>query len=67
MPSADQRIPELSMVVLRHRVESDEGPVLPEGRSGTVVHAYRDGEHYEVEFEDPACAVTVTRGDIRLA
>jgi hypothetical protein len=68
MPTADQRIPELSMVVLRHRVRlGSEGPVLSEGHSGTVVHAYKDGEHYEVEFEHPACAVTVARGDIRPA
>jgi hypothetical protein len=61
-----EAIPELRMVVLTHAVESD-GTILPEGRSGTVVHAYRDGKHYEVEFEHPACAVTVERGDIEPA
>jgi hypothetical protein len=62
-----RKIEELSMVVLRHPVTSDEGDRLPEGRRGTVVHAYRDGRHYEVEFVDPACAVTVDRTDIRPA
>jgi type III restriction enzyme len=57
-------IPELSVVALRHSVEC-KGAVLPEGGKGTVVHVYRDGEHYEVEFAEPfPCTVTLRRGDI---
>jgi hypothetical protein len=45
-----------------------KGRVLPEGGRGTVVHAYRDGEHYVVEFSEPfPCAVTVGRDDIQPA
>lgn len=67
MPSIkDRSIRELSIVALRHPLES-KGRVLPEGDRGTIVHAYRDGEHYEVEFSEPfPCAVTVSRDDIRL-
>jgi hypothetical protein len=60
-------IPELSTVVLRRRVES-KGDVLPEGRRGTVVHAWGDGQHYAVEFTEPRSQVVdVERGDITLA
>jgi hypothetical protein len=57
-------IPELSAVALRHPVEC-KGGVLPEGAKGTVVHVYRDGEHYEVEFAEPfPCTITLRRDDI---
>jgi type III restriction enzyme len=57
-------LPELSVVALSHPVEC-KGRVLPEGGKGTVVHVYRDGEHYEVEFADPfPCTVTLRRADI---
>ena len=60
-----KRIPELSVVALRHSRECD-GKVLPEGAKGAVVHAYRDGADYEVEFEEPFhCVVTIGRDDIR--
>jgi type III restriction enzyme len=56
---------ELNVVALRHSIEC-KGAVLPEGGKGTVVHAYRDGEHYEVEFAEPfPCTVTLGRDDIR--
>jgi hypothetical protein len=59
-------IRELSIVALTHPIESKDG-VLPEGDRGTVVHTYRDGEHYEVEFSEPfPCVVTVRREDIQL-
>ena len=59
-------IPELSIVALTHRRVCD-GRVLPEGSTGAVVYAYRDGAGYEVEFEEPFhCVVTVGRDDIRL-
>ncbi len=60
-------IPELSIVALKHPVESNRG-VLPEGGRGTVVHVYRDGKHYEVEFSEPfPCTVTVGADDIEPA
>jgi hypothetical protein len=58
------KIPELSVVALKHPVEC-KGGVLPEGGKGTVVHVYRDGEHYEVEFAQPfPCTITLRRDDI---
>ena len=60
------KFPDLSVVTLRHPVEW-KGGVLPEGGKGTIVHVYRDGEHYEVEFAEPfACTVTLGRDDIYL-
>jgi hypothetical protein len=57
-------IPELSVVALRRPVEC-KGGVLPQGGRGTVVHVYRDGEHYEVEFAEPfPCTITLRRDDI---
>ena len=59
-----RNIPELSVVALKHPVEC-KGSILPEGGKGTIVHVYRDGEHYEVEFVEPfACTLTLRRGDI---
>jgi hypothetical protein len=58
-------IPELSIVALRHAHKWD-GKVLPEGAKGAVVHTYRGGAGYEVEFDEPFhCVVTVGRDDIR--
>ena len=60
----NRSIPELSVVALRHPVEC-KGGVLPQGGKGTVVHVYRDGEHYEVEFAEPfPCTITLRRDDI---
>jgi len=62
--SKNRNIPELGVVVLKHPVESKDG-LLPEGGKGTVVHVYRDGEHYEVEFAEPfPCTLTLRRDDI---
>jgi hypothetical protein len=59
------RIEELSVVALR-RSRKHDGKVLPEGARGAVVHAYRDGAGYEVEFQEPFhCVVTVGDDDIR--
>jgi hypothetical protein len=68
MPIAKSRsTSELSSVALRHPVECKVG-VLPEGARGTVVHVYRDGEHYEVEFPEPfRCTVTLMGDDIQPA
>jgi type III restriction enzyme len=61
----NRSVPELTVVTLRHPVECKSG-VLPEGGKGTVVHVYRDGGHYEVEFAEPfPCTVTLRRDDIR--
>ncbi len=58
-------IAELSIVALRHAREHD-GKVLPEGTKGAVVHTYRGGAGYEVEFDEPFhCVVTVGPDDIR--
>ena len=65
--SKSRSIPELHIVALRHPVGC-KGGVLPEGGKGTVVHIYRDGEHYEVEFAKPfPCTVTLRRDDIHPA
>jgi hypothetical protein len=68
MPTAKSRsIPELGVVALRRPVEC-RGRVLPKGGKGTVVHVYRDGEHYEVEFGEPfRCTITVAADDIQPA
>ena len=64
--SAEQRIPEHSVVALRHPIEC-EGHMLHEGQQGTVVHAWGDGKHYAVEFDKPTPQVVdVERDDIRL-
>ena len=64
MFARSRSIRELSVVALRHPVECKAG-VLPAGGKGTVVHVYRDGEHYEVEFAGPfPCTVTLRRDDI---
>jgi len=60
-------IKELDAVVLRHDIE-EYG--LTEGDIGAVVHCYRDGGTYEVEFvtaEGKTIAVlTLSSDDIRL-
>lgn len=63
--SRPRPIRELSVVALNHPRECD-GRVLPAGSTGTVVHRYRDGAGYEVEFTEPVhCVLTVGRDDIR--
>ncbi len=55
---------ELSRITLARQVTSDDG-VLPPGAQGTVVHTYRDGRAYEVEFTEPFPTVaTVEATDI---
>lgn len=64
---SSRSIPELSVVALKRAVEC-KGGMVPKGGKGTVVHAYRDGEHYEVEFSEPIpCTVTVSAGDLQPA
>jgi type III restriction enzyme len=65
--AGSRTIPELSVVALRRSVEC-KGGVVPQGGTGTVVHVYRDGEHYEVEFSEPfRCTITVAADDIQRA
>jgi hypothetical protein len=60
-------IPELSVVTLTHVLEHNAGK-FPEGTTGTIVHAWGDGEHYAVEFSEPfPCVVSLTRADIQPA
>ena len=55
---------ELAIVKLREP-RTFEGGVLPVGSEGTVVHSYRNGAAYEVEFAQPFhCVMTVRRADI---
>jgi hypothetical protein len=62
---ADRLLPELSVVTLTHPVEHGAREV-PRGTKGTIVFAYEDGQHYEVEFFEPfPCVVTVARADIQ--
>lgn len=64
-PEDRPSIPELSVVALTHALPQGE-KTLPEGTTGAVVFAYRDGVGYEVEFDEPFhCVVTVERDDIR--
>ena len=60
-------IPELSVVILTHSLEY-KARELSEGTVGTVVHVWRDGEHYAVEFTKPfQSVVSLARGDIQRA
>ena len=53
------------IVALTHSCEC-QGRVLPEGAQGAIVHEYRDGITYEVEFTQPfPCVVTLHSADIR--
>ena len=45
-------IAELEVVRLRAPAETESGTV-PTGAEGTVVHVYRRGEAFEVEFDSP--------------
>ena len=64
--SKERAIPELSVVALTHPVKAADNRVLPQGATGTVIFAYRDGAGYAVEFEEPFhSVVTVERDDIR--
>jgi len=57
-------IPTLSTVALK-RPHASDGRLLPGGATGTVVHSYRDGTAYEVEFSEPFhCVVTLARDDV---
>jgi hypothetical protein len=69
MRAAEQTgiIRELAIVALRNAMTCDEG-IVPAGSKGTVVHVYRDGAGYEVEFAEPfRCVLTTERGDIEPA
>ncbi len=56
--SSDPTIMEHDVVRLSDAIVSDEG-LIPVGETGTVVHIYRDGTAFEVEFDAPFHVVTV--------
>jgi hypothetical protein len=61
------RLNELSVVTLTHSLEH-RARELPEGTPGTIVHAWSDGEHYEVEFTRPfTCVVSLALADVEPA
>ena len=55
-------VAELSIVKLRSPVETKQGTV-PIGSTGTVVHAYSDGQAYIIEFYEPIHAVATVEAD----
>jgi hypothetical protein len=64
---ASSLLSELSVVTLTHSLEH-RARELPEGTPGTIVHAWSDGEHYEVEFTRPfSCVVSLARADVEPA
>lgn len=60
-------IQELDVVILTRALETHG---LPKGSRGAVVHCYRDGQGFEVEFADDtgdsATLLTLERADIEL-
>lgn len=54
---------DLSVVELTRSVAFLDG-VMPKGTVGAIVHVWKDGEHFEVEFTDPPCVVSVETADI---
>lgn len=56
-------IKDLDIVTLTHNIE-EHG--LSEGSHGTVVHCYKGGQGFEVEFLDPPHVLTLDRSDIKL-
>ena len=54
--------PELSRVTLAKAVDSNDG-LVPAGSTGTIVHVYRDGTAYEVEFTRPLHAIATVEAD----
>ena len=56
-------IKELDIVALTHDIE-EHG--LLKGSHGTVVHRYKNGQGFEVEFIDAASVLTLSAADIRL-
>ena len=64
MADYDLPLAELSRVAVRSDVPADEG-YLPAGSFGTIVHVYKGGRAYEVEFERPFhCVLTLDGGVI---
>ncbi len=59
---AKRSIAELSVVRLSKSVETEDGTV-PAGSSGTVVHAYDDGQAFVIEFYQPFHAVATVEAD----
>lgn len=55
-------VAELTVVTLGRPVTTWQG-LVPAGSSGTVVHAYRDGEAYIIEFHEPFHALATVETD----
>jgi hypothetical protein len=55
-------VAELTIVRLGKPVETSQG-MVPAGSSGTVVHAYGDGQAYIIEFYEPFHAVATVEAD----
>lgn len=55
-------VAELTVVTLGKPVETRQG-IVPAGSSGTVVHAYNDGQAYIIEFYEPFHAVATVEAD----
>jgi hypothetical protein len=60
--STARAVPELSIIKLSLPVETKQGTV-PAGSTGTVVHAYSDGQAYIIEFYEPFHAVATVEAD----
>lgn len=60
--AAARQVPELSIIRLCLPVETKQGTV-PAGSTGTVVHAYSDGQAYIIEFYEPFHAVATVEAD----
>ncbi len=56
-------IKELDIVALTHDIE-EHG--LLKGSHGTVVHCYKNGQGFEVEFVDATSVLTLGKSDIKL-
>ena len=61
MADFDLPLAELSRVTVSSAVPADEG-YLPAGSYGTIVHVYKGGRAYEVEFELPFHCVLTLEG-----
>jgi hypothetical protein len=61
-PAQARPVEEMSILKLRSSVETKQG-TIPVGTTGTVVHAYSDGQAYIIEFYEPFHAVATVAAD----
>jgi hypothetical protein len=63
-PHRSRAFAEFTTVALRRQVQYN-GVTFPAGSRGVVVHRYKDGIGYEVEFSQPVeMVVTLTGSDL---